>query len=335
MRIRALEFRLLDLFKEGRLAGTVHTCIGQEFCAAASTPTCGRAWTPSSPPTAAMDITWPHGGPEDAALGGADGPRGRSVPGPRRARRTCCHGRFFSAGSRGQRRRSPPATPWPCAGAARTRIAVVQIGDGTLGRGDPLRGVHLRRLAGGPVLFLLEYNGWAQSTDVRTTTPRGHPPAGRRLRPRGPLDRATTTPRRCATISGHVVERVRGGTPFLQVIETRRLMAHSKGDDNRPQELVAALWRADPLAPARARTEARAPRAAGRRGGDRRTRPRSSGRARAAVTRTPRPAHRRGAPAPARRLHADAGGPRDFGPRRRGVEPALHEVMGGARRRSS
>src|SRR5262249_46059601 len=46
---------------------------------------------------------------------------------------------------------------------------------------------------------------------------------------------------------GQVVAHVRAGHPFLQVIETRRLMAHSKGDDNRPPALIERLWQADPL----------------------------------------------------------------------------------------
>ena len=30
--IRSVEERLLELFSEGKLSGTVHTCIGQEAC---------------------------------------------------------------------------------------------------------------------------------------------------------------------------------------------------------------------------------------------------------------------------------------------------------------
>src|SRR5262249_2593545 len=39
----------------------------------------------------------------------------------------------------------------------------------------------------------------------------------------------------------------REGRPALQVIHTRRLLAHSKGDDNRPADLIDRLWRDDPL----------------------------------------------------------------------------------------
>src|SRR5262249_11055499 len=63
------------------------------------------------------------------------------------------------------------------------------------------------------------------------------------------VDRATDAdPAALCEHLGRVVAHVRRGHPFLQVIETRRLMAHSKGDDNRPEGLVRGLWRADPLA---------------------------------------------------------------------------------------
>jgi hypothetical protein len=41
--IRGVEKRLLDLFSEGKLFGTVHTCIGQEWTGIAVVP-------PASPP---------------------------------------------------------------------------------------------------------------------------------------------------------------------------------------------------------------------------------------------------------------------------------------------
>jgi len=68
VRIRAFETTLLNLFKEGLLSGTVHTCVGQEFCAAALHPHL-------RPGTDAVFATHrghghclAHGGPEDALL---------------------------------------------------------------------------------------------------------------------------------------------------------------------------------------------------------------------------------------------------------------------------
>jgi hypothetical protein len=45
-RIRALELKLLELFREGKLAGTVHTYVGQELCAASF----AGSWSPDDDP---------------------------------------------------------------------------------------------------------------------------------------------------------------------------------------------------------------------------------------------------------------------------------------------
>jgi 2-oxoisovalerate dehydrogenase E1 component len=96
------------------------------------------------------------------------------------------------------------------------------------------------------VLFLLEHNGWAQSTDTRLTTPGD---LIRRAAGFG-LDadrRDNDDPEALREHLGQVVRKVRRGRPFLQIIDTRRLMPHSKGDDSRPKDVIRALWDADPL----------------------------------------------------------------------------------------
>ena len=56
--IRLVEERLLYLFKEGKLFGTVHTCIGQEFSGIAVCRSL-QAQVGCSPTIAAMAIFWP------------------------------------------------------------------------------------------------------------------------------------------------------------------------------------------------------------------------------------------------------------------------------------
>jgi 2-oxoisovalerate dehydrogenase E1 component len=97
------------------------------------------------------------------------------------------------------------------------------------------------------VLFLVEHNGWAQSTDTsRTTTgdvlqrAQGFGVTASRV--------SDTDPEALSRHLSQVVATVRTGQPHLVVVDTRRLMAHSKGDDDRPKELVERLWREDPIA---------------------------------------------------------------------------------------
>jgi 2-oxoisovalerate dehydrogenase E1 component len=42
-----------------------------------------------------------------------------------------------------------------------------------------------------------------------------------------------------------VTASVRSGKPFVQILDTFRLMGHSKGDDTRPQEIIQAGWKND------------------------------------------------------------------------------------------
>ncbi|HEY4377937.1 MAG TPA: thiamine pyrophosphate-dependent enzyme [Acidimicrobiales bacterium] len=325
LRIRALEFRLLDLFKEGRLAGTVHTCIGQEFCAAALHPHLRPGLDAFFATHRGHGHYLASGGPEDRLLAELMGREGALCLG-RGGSQNLFHGRFFSAGIQGGS--APVATGYALALRRRGEdgIAVAQIGDGTLGEGTLYEAFTFAALLGAPVLFLLEYNGWAQSTDVRTTLPGDilQRAAGFGLEGHWIKD---DDPEALHDHLGRIVERVRGGTPFLQVIETRRLMAHSKGDDNRPEELVAALWRADPLSRLLREDEALR---------------REQEAAEGAIVALGRAVWERpelrfedgpalpagGAPLSSTRLHADAGGPRDFGRVADELNRALHEVMG-------
>ena len=246
IRIRAFERALLDLFKDGHLSGTLHTCVGQELCAAALHP----HLRPGVDAFFATHRGHGHylagGGAEDALLAELMGREGALCLG-RGGTQNLRSGRFFSAGIQGGS--TPVATgfAWALARRGEDAIAVAQIGDGTIGEGTVYEAFTFAVLLRAPVLFLLEWNGWAQSTDVRTTTPGDivARAAGFGL----PAHRISDEdPERLTRHLGHVVERVRRNGPFLQVIETRRLMAHSKGDDNRPKEIVDALWRADLIA---------------------------------------------------------------------------------------
>src|SRR4051812_40298359 len=100
VRIRAFETTLLNLFKEGLLSGTVHTCVGQEFCAAALHPHL-------RPGTDAVFATHrghghylAHGGPEDALLAELMGRQGALCDG-RGGTQNLSFERFFSAGIQG------------------------------------------------------------------------------------------------------------------------------------------------------------------------------------------------------------------------------------------
>jgi len=244
-RVRAFEHLLLDLFQEGSIFGTVHTCIGQEFCAAALHPFL-------KPDSDAFFATHRghghylcHGGPADALLAELMGREGALCNGCG-GTQNLAYKRFFSSGIQGGS--APIGVGYAKALATRGEegIAVVQIGDGTLGEGTLYEAFTFAACLRVPVLFLLEWNGWAQSTDTSRTTPgdvfqraAGFGIAAHRI--------SDSDPKSLHHALRDVVAQVRLGVPTLQIIDTRRLAAHSKGDDDRSSEYLMQIRREDPL----------------------------------------------------------------------------------------
>jgi len=244
--IRAVEERLLSLFTEGKLFGTTHTCIGQETCAFAVVEALDRS----------RDLIFSNHRCHGHYLMYSDDAEGliaeimgreTGVCGGRGGSQHLCARGFFSNGVQGGI--VPVAAGMALAEKMRGSgaVTVVFLGDGTLGEGTVYEALNLAALWGLPLLFLLEHNHWAQSTPTATTI------AGDILARAAAFGVATD--RRPAHdpvgLKAHMLEvvaRVRGdGRPFFQVLDTYRLAAHSKGDDDRRPEEVAKHRREDPL----------------------------------------------------------------------------------------
>lgn len=244
-RIRRTEQKLLSLFSEGKLFGTVHTCIGQEFIAVAV----GRALR-------ADDVVFSNhrGHGHFLATGGTMVELIAEVMGKEAG---ICRGRggsqhlqkdrYFSNGIQGG---IVPVT----AGLAFAQklkgtgaIAVVFIGDGTLGEGAVYETLNIASKWDLPLLVVCENNLFAQSTSQRETL------AGdicSRAEAFGIQTRHSSTyewEQLFADVQRSVADVRSVGRPVFHRIDTFRLMAHSKGDDNRPADYVKEHWDRDPL----------------------------------------------------------------------------------------
>lgn len=244
-RIRKTEQKLLQLFAEGKLFGTVHTCIGQEFAAVAV----GRAIEPH-------DIVFSNhrGHGHFLATGGTVAELVAEVMGKAAG---ICRGRggsqhlqkdrYFSNGIQGG---IVPVTAglacaqkMLCTGA----IAVVFIGDGTLGEGVLYETLNIASKWELPLLFVCENNLFAQSTSQEQTL------AGdicARAEAFGIKTRHSSTydwTQLFGDMERSVAEVRASSRPVFHRVDTFRLMAHSKGDDNRPIDYVQAQWARDPL----------------------------------------------------------------------------------------
>lgn len=128
-------------------------------------------------------------------------------------------------------------------------IAVAFLGDGTLGEGVVYETFNISALKSVPILFVVENNHIAQTTLVNDHLAGDIPTRFQAFGiPSIHLDTSDVLVIRSAAASA--CEQVRDlQHPHALILETNRFGPHSKGDDTRPAELVAALRKSrDPIA---------------------------------------------------------------------------------------
>lgn len=242
--IRRFEERLLDLFDEGVLNGTTHACIGQEADAVA---VMGRLRDGDH--TFSNHRCHGHflaGGGDPVALLAEIMGKPAGVCGGKGGSQHLCAPGFKSNGIQGGI--VPNAAGIAMAQQLRGEqsISVVWLGDGTFGEGVVYETLNLAALWSLPLLLVVEDNAWAQST------PRAANRAGEladRISAFGIPVRAlvSTDVRELDDAAAEEIAAVRKSGPRALILETYRLCHHSKNDDNRPAEEVAARWESDPL----------------------------------------------------------------------------------------
>lgn len=243
--IRSFEQTLLDLFRQGEIAGTVHTCIGQEFTGLAVARCLRGGDTVFSNHRGHGHFLARTGdvigllaeimGRSRGVCGGLGGSQHLYAPG------------FYSNGIQGGM--VPIAAGHALAQKIQQSrdISVAFIGDGTLGEGVLYESLNIASKWRLPLLLVVENNGIAQ------TTPTDQALAGTIEGRAGGFDvayyRADTSELanlldETANAVGVVRDECR---PAVLEICTYRLMAHSKGDDTRPIEEIEAYRQRDSL----------------------------------------------------------------------------------------
>ena len=252
--IRRTEERLLSLFAEGKLFGTVHTCIGQEWI--------GVAVADALQSGDAIFSNHRGHGHYLARTGDVEGlvaelmGRTTGVCGGRGGSQHLCRDTFYSNGIQGG------IVP-VAAGLAMARklvgsgtIAAVFIGDGTLGEGAVYETLNIAAKWSLPLLIVVEDNGVSQSTDQRQTLAGTIAGRGQAF---GIDMRVADTwhPADLIQQAALAVEQVRRTVkPVLLHVHTYRLKAHSKGDDDRDPAVVARYAESDTLTRLVAQNEA-------------------------------------------------------------------------------
>jgi TPP-dependent pyruvate/acetoin dehydrogenase alpha subunit len=229
--IRHFEHAVLDLFGQGKLHGTTHTCLGQEYIPVALAPLLDdRDYIFSNHRGHGHYLARfedPHG--LLAEVMGREGSVCHGVGGSQHINRD----RYLSTGVQGQ---SVPVA----AGAALhlkryepDRAAVVYVGDGTWGEGPVYEALNMASLWSLPLVVVVENNGIAQSTPAVSHT------AGTiaaRAAAFG-IDYWGTAFRDVNQLRSELaplLEKVRRTSrPLVTEFATSRLGPHSKGDDTR------------------------------------------------------------------------------------------------------
>jgi len=244
--IRRFEETLLDLFAQGKLAGTTHTYIGQEANAVGIIdhlePERDVVFSNHRCHGHYLAFTDDAFGLLSEVLGKATG-----TCGGKGGSQHLCKGNFYSNGVLGSI--VPVATG---IGLAEKRkgtgaISTVFLGDGALGEGVTYESLNMASLWKLPVLFVVENNFYAQSTPIELELAGSIPARGAAFG----IEVAELDTTDVAEIHGaarRAVTRIREtGEPYFLVLHTYRFSPHSKGDDNRDPAEIEERRKRDPL----------------------------------------------------------------------------------------
>lgn len=243
--IRLVEQEFLSLFSAGKLNGTVHTCVGQEFSALAFAGQLKKSdFVFSNHRCHGHYISFTHDwkGLIAELLGKKSGTCGGIG-----SSQHLCQGNFFSNGIQGGI--VPIAAGFALANKLKRNnsIGVVYIGDGTLGEGVVYETMNIISKWNIPLIIVCENNLYAQSTSINDTL------AG------DILDRAKSFGIHTFksdtwdidTLFRNASESIdysrKNCKPVFHLVDTYRLNAHSKGDDTRNKEEIVSYQELDIL----------------------------------------------------------------------------------------
>jgi 2-oxoisovalerate dehydrogenase E1 component len=245
--IREVEQKLLEMFAAGKLFGTVHTCIGQEWSGVAV----ARALRDG-------DLIFSnhrcHGhflartGNVNGLIAEIMGKQSGVCGGRGGSQHLCDRERgFFSNGVQGGIVPVAAGLALSLEFKRSQNIAVVFIGDGTLGEGAVYEALNIAAKWSLPLLIVLENNRYAQSTSQHQTLA-GSIEARAAAFGIETLHSNTWNPEQLVAAAQQCIQTVREERrPVFLQVDTDRLMAHSKGDDDRPSHEIQAGWQRDAL----------------------------------------------------------------------------------------
>lgn len=243
--IRRVEESFLELFSQGKLNGTVHTCVGQEFSAVAfagqleehdfifSNHRCHGHY---------ISFTKDYEGLIAELMGkeiGTCGGVGSS--------QHLCKNNFYSNGIQGGI--VPVAAGMALANTMKDNnaVGIVFIGDGTLGEGVVYETMNIISKWDIPLIIVCENNRYAQST-VQDTNLAGDILTRAKAFGIDTFHSDTWNTEQIVADAKHSIATARKSKrPIFHLVDTYRLNPHSKGDDHRDQAEIETHRQKDPI----------------------------------------------------------------------------------------
>jgi len=243
--IRRFEEKLLELFSSGKIVGTTHSYIGQEANAVG-------IFSVLSGEEIIFSNHRCHGhflayGGDPYLLAAEVMGKVTGIVGGRGGSQHIQFKNFYSSGIQGGI--VPIATGMALAEKYLNtkRVAIVFLGDGTLGQGIVYESFNIASLWKIPILYIVENNLYAQ------TTPTEQSIAGdiqSRFKAFGieSIELDTTDVIKIQDGAREAIERLKDtSSPFGLILKTYRFSAHSKGDDFRDPKEIAQYKELDPI----------------------------------------------------------------------------------------
>ena len=243
--IRKTEELFLDLFKEGKISGTVHTCIGQEFTGifASKYSTNGDfIVTNHRGHGHYISFTNDYNGLINELLGNSNG-SSRGIGGSQHL----YNENFISNGIQGGMLPTAAGVAFGNKLKNNNKVSLAFLGDGTLGEGVVYETLNICSLWAIPIVFILEKNEISQSTSFKQNF---HGDLKSRIEGFGIEYQFTSIydiEHLDETFNKSINKARSESKPIFIEVEVGRLYSHSKGDDNRDPKAVEELIFKDPL----------------------------------------------------------------------------------------
>ena len=244
-KIRYFEESLDTLFEKGIIFGTYHRCIGQEASAVGITFNLNKNdYVVSNHRNHGHYLAFTND--FTGLFYELRGSR-KGVTGGRGGSQVVFGQNFVSSGILGS---TIPFATGIGLGLLRQRkknLVVCFMGDGAFGEGVVYESLNMASLWSVPILYILEYNGIAQSTDIEQITAGSFEDRFRSFGISTSYIKSTDV-LEIHERSKEIIAKVKMDCkPTAIIIEAPRLSAHSKGDDDRPQDTLNKLRLRDPL----------------------------------------------------------------------------------------